>query len=581
MLFQGIAAAPGLVIAQCLRIEPGPEIAANQKIKPEQVSLELERFAQAVRQATGQLEEIAVKARNAGDEQRAEIITAQSMMLSDPMLDEGVREKITTQLVSAVQAVQEMIAEQAEILLSLEDEYIRERAADVQDVGQRLVSALLGRTTIDLSGLTKEVALVAHEITPSQMATADASKARAIVAEIGGKTSHTAILANNMGIPAVLGCQGIMAAVTTEELLLVDGGAGTVETGISAQRRIEVTRELERLDIVHASLLELRDQPTRTLDGVSIELAANIMDPAGAEKASELGADGIGLYRTEFLFMDRTTPPTEEEQLAAYIQVFDTMRGKPVIIRTMDIGGDKTIPYLNLEKEANPFLGYRAIRICLRDTALFTTQLRAILRAAVHGKARIMYPMISSLEEIRAANMLLRQAKESLRLEGIPFDDNLSVGIMVEIPSAAVTADLLIGEVDFFSIGSNDLTQYALAVDRMNENVNELYNPFQPGVLRLIRMVAEAANRAGGAKFAGMCGELAADPKATLLLLGLGLTEFSVNPASLLRIKKIITSVELSYARKVAETAMKFSTAAEIVAFLQTAIPDELQPFLH
>ena len=296
------------------------------------------------------------------------------------------------------------------------------------------------------------------------------------------------------------------------------------------------------------------------------------MDPKGAAQAVKVGADGIGLYRTEFLFMDRSSAPKEEEQFDAYRQVLETMAGKPVIIRTLDIGGDKEIPYMKVPSEANPFLGYRAIRICLQQPDLFMTQLRAILRASAFGKARIMYPMIASLEEVQAANKILQQTKQSLLQEGIAFDDAVPVGIMVEIPSAAVMADQLIDVVDFFSIGSNDLTQYTLAVDRLNEKVSELYNPFQPGVLRLIRLVAEAAGRTGGAKFAGICGELAADPRATLLLLGLGLTELSVNPAALLPIKKIITSVSLRYAQEVAAAAMKLPTAAAVEKYLEQAL---------
>jgi len=387
-------------------------------------------------------------------------------------------------------------------------------------------------------------------------------------------------LANNMGIPAVLGCPGILDAIGDGELVSVDGDTGNVETQIDSGRLAEINDDIARRKAIKESLNELIDKPARTRDGVLVELAANIMNPEGAAKAAKLGADGIGLYRTEFLFMDRSSAPAEDEQYEAYAKVLKRMQGKPVIIRTLDIGGDKKIAYLNLPKEENPFLGYRAIRICLQEKALFMTQLRAILRAGVHGRALIMYPMIASVEEVRAANQILQEAKESLRTEGLPFDDALQAGIMVEIPSAAVMADLLILEAAFFSIGSNDLTQYTLAVDRMNEKISKLYNHFQPGVLRLIRTVIETANQAGGGKFAGMCGEMASDPVATLLLLGLGLTEFSVNPSALLKIKKIITSVDMAYAREVASKAMQLSTADEIVSYLSAALPKELQDYL-
>ena len=578
MLFQGIAAAPGLAIAPCLKIHPVATGEGLKTISREQASAELDRFKTAIDQAASQLAAIAATARARGDQLRADIVEAQSMMLLDPVLAESVEEKITNQLLAAPHAVREAIEEQAAILAALEDDYLRERAGDVRDIGGRLLACLSGESGPDLASLTDAVILVAFEITPSLLASANPQKIAAIVAETGGKTSHAAILAKNMAIPAVLGCQGITTGVADGEQVLVDGTKGYVETGLTPAQAESVQLEIQRRIAAQQELTLLADRQTCTLDGVHIELAANIMDPKGAAQAVKVGADGVGLYRTEFLFMDRSFAPTEQEQFAAYRQVLETMAGKPVIIRTMDIGGDKEIPYMNNPPEANPFLGYRAIRICLQQPDLFMTQLRAILRASAFGKARIMYPMIASLEEVQAANKILQQAKQSLRQEGIAFDEAVPVGIMVEIPSAAVMADQLINVVDFFSIGSNDLTQYTLAVDRLNEKVSELYNPFQPGVLRLIRLVAEAAERSGGVKFAGICGELAADPRATLLLLGLGVTELSVNPPALLPIKKIITSVSLSYAKEVASAALQLPTAAAIESYLEQALPPKLRP---
>ena len=581
MLFRGIGAAPGLAVAQVLIIRQAPEsVAVIQPIKREQVEVEVNLFRQAVDVAAAQLGAIMERARKAGDETKVEIIGAQRLMLTDPTIEDEVRDKIGTRFYSAIGAVSETVEEQAELLSGLEDPYLRERAADVRDIGYRLTAILQGTPEQDLSTLTEEVILVGREITTSQMASIDATKVKGIVAEVGGKTSHTAILANNMGIPAVMGCAGVLDALRDGELLLVDGDKGLVETSIDSNRRIMIESEMGRRKSLEENLWNLVDKPTRTRDGYAVYLEANIMDPAGAENAQQLGADGIGLYRTEFLFMDRATAPTEDEQYEVYTKVLELMQGKPVIIRTLDIGGDKNIAYMNLPKEENPFLGYRAIRICLDDTELFMTQLRAILRAAVHGRARIMYPMIASLEEVRAANRILEAAKESLRTEGAAFDDSLQAGIMVEIPSAAVTADLLIREAAFLSIGSNDLTQYTLAVDRQNGKISSLFNPFQPAVLRLIRTVIETANRAGGGKFAGMCGEMASDPLATLLLLGLGLTEFSVNPSALLKIKNIITSVDRSYAQMVAAKVMQLSTADEIISCLKAAMPEDLQDHL-
>lgn len=581
MLFRGIGAAPGLAVAQVLIIRQAPEsVTVMQPIKREQVEVEVNLFRQAVDVAAAQLGAIMERARKAGDETKVEIIGAQRLMLTDPTIEDEVRDKIGTRFYSAIGAVSETVEEQAELLSGLEDPYLRERAADVRDIGYRLTAILQGTPEQDLSTLAEEVILVGREITTSQMASIDATKVKGIVAEVGGKTSHTAILANNMGIPAVMGCAGVLDALRDGELLLVDGDKGLVETSIDSNRRIMIESEMGRRKSLEENLWNLVDKPTRTRDGYAVYLEANIMDPAGAENAQQLGADGIGLYRTEFLFMDRATAPTEDEQYEVYTKVLELMQGKPVIIRTLDIGGDKNIAYMNLPKEENPFLGYRAIRICLDDTELFMTQLRAILRAAVHGRARIMYPMIASLEEVRAANRILEAAKESLRTEGTAFDDSLQAGIMVEIPSAAVTADLLIREAAFFSIGSNDLTQYTLAVDRQNGKISSLFNPFQPAVLRLIRTVIETANRAGGGKFAGMCGEMASDPLATLLLLGLGLTEFSVNPSALLKIKNIITSVDRSYAQMVAAKVMQLSTADEIISCLKAAMPEDLQDHL-
>ena len=555
-------------------------MAAEQPIAPEQVEMELHRFHDAVAQAVIQLESILQRARQRGDTIRTEIMEAQLLMLTDPTIEDEVREKISTRYFSAARAVQETIAEQAEILAGLEDPYLRERSADVRDIGMRLLAVLQGTPLLDLSALTDEVILVGHEITTSQMAALDTVNVKGIVAEVGGKTSHTAILAQNIGIPAVMACEGLLGSIRDGDRLALDGDKGIVETAINESRFREIKYELIRRAELRDALERLADVPTRTKDGFRVRLLANIIDPAGADKALQVGADGIGLYRTEFLFVNRKTAPTEEEQYEAYAAVVRTMRSRPVVIRTLDVGGDKELSYLNLPKESNPFLGCRAIRVCLRDPVLFMTQLRAILRAGVHGQALILYPMIASLDEVRTANRLLAEAKEALRAEGVAYDPNMKSGIMVEVPSAAVTADLLIRETDFFSIGSNDLTQYTLAVDRLNEKISSLYNPFQPGVLRLIRTAIDAAHRAGNGKFTGMCGEMAADPTGALLLLGLGLSEFSVNPSELLKVKKIITSVSRAYAQEAANQAMQLGTADEVHAFLKAAIPAELQVYL-
>ena len=581
MHFKGVAAAPGMVLAPCLKLLPLPEPeTGNQAIGPEQAEAERSAFETALQTAALQLTALRERAEADGDSARSGILDAQGLMLKDPLLAESVREKITNLLRPAVWAVREAIDEQAAILDGLADPLFRERAADVRDIGRRILACLTRLPEADPAALKKEVILVGREIAPSLLASLDAAFVKGIVAETGGKTSHAAILAKHRGIVAVFGCQGIVAAVSDGEALLVDGDSGRVEAGIPPEREPELRAEIYRRRHFDATLRSLAELPTRTRDGCPVGLAANVMNAAEAAEAARIGADGVGLFRTESLFLGRVSAPTEEEQFRAYAETLQAMRGKPVIFRTLDIGGDKEVPYLNLPREQNPFLGYRAIRVCLQDRPLFLAQLRAILRAGVHGEARLMYPMIASLEELREANRALQEAKDSLSREGIPFAENLRAGVMVEVPAAAATADLLIREAEFFSIGSNDLTQYVLAADRMNARVGRLYDHFHPGLLRLVRMVIEAVHGAGGRKFAGMCGEMAADPLAVPLLLGLGLTEFSVDPSSLLKTKKIITSIDSGYARQIAGRAMELETAEEVRGFLRETFPGELRECL-
>jgi phosphotransferase system enzyme I (PtsI) len=585
MQLKGVAAAPGLVMGPFLVLEEihHPDF-THHAISEELIEEEKNKVRIALALAEKQLTAIRDRAGAAGLEEQAAVMEAHLMMLGDPVLTESFLATIASEKLPAVGAVQKGISAQAAIFEALEDAYFRERAQDIRDIGRRLVNILLGIEEPDISALPEPLILIAHDITPSMMAAVDVKNLLGIVAEIGGRTSHTAILANNMGIPAVLGCHDIVAIAKAQPAgarIAVDGSSGLVHVGLSEEQAATLLAEAERRAQVKASLAGLRDQPTVTADGVPIQLVANVMGPGDVAKVLEVGGEGVGLYRTEFLFMDRDKAPDEEEQYLAYRTVIEGMAGRPVIIRTMDIGGDKSVDYLNIAKEENPFLGYRALRICLERDDLFLTQLRAILRAAVHGRALIMFPMVSSLDELRAAKAKVSQAREQLKLRGDACAEDVPVGIMVEIPSAALIADVLIREADFFSIGSNDLTQYTLAVDRMNEKISYLYNSFHPAILRLIRAVVEPARAAGHPKFAGMCGEMAGDPRATLLLLGLGLQEFSVGPANLLRIRKIINSVDYSYARSVAEKALTLGTAAEVEAWLASALPEELRPYLN
>ena len=584
MELKGVAAAPGLVMGPCLVLEEmiHPDF-TRHTVAADMVEIEKGKLRAALNLAEEQLTTIRDRCASAGLEEQAAVMDAHLMMLGDPLLTESFLDMIEADHLPAAGSVQKGIAAQAEIFEALEDAYFRERAQDIRDIGRRLVNILMGIQEPDISVLPHPLILVAHDITPSMMASVDVKNLLAIVAEIGGKTSHTAILANNMGVPAVLGCHGIVNAlkshVNTAEIA-VNGSQGIITLGLNAEQAAGLHEEIARRNAIKATLSILKDQPTITRDGVAVQLAVNVMGPGDVEKVIAVGGEGVGLYRTEFLFMDRNKAPDEEEQYLAYRTMVEGLGGKPVIIRTMDIGGDKNVDYLRIAKEENPFLGYRALRICLERDDLFLTQLRAILRAAVHGQALVMFPMVCSLDELRAAKDRVEQAKNQLRLRNVPFDENIKVGIMIEIPSAAVIADVLIKEADFFSIGSNDLTQYTLAVDRMNEKISYLYNSFHPAMLRLIKAVIEPARAARGHKFAGMCGEMAGDPRATLLLLGLGLQEFSVNPSSLLLIRKIICSVNFSYARSVAERALQLDTAAGIEAYLAEALPEELRMYL-
>ncbi len=584
MQLKGVAAAPGLVIGSCLVLEEihHPDF-THHSIADNLVEEEKGKVTIALELAESQLIAIRDRAADAGLEEQAAVMDAHLMMLGDPVLTESFMKMVASEKIPAVGAVQKGIGAQADIFEALEDAYFRERAQDIRDIGRRLVNILLGIQEPDISVLPQPLILIAHDITPSMMASVDSKNLLGIVAEIGGKTSHTAILANNMAIPAVLGCHDIVSLAKAQGdkvQVAVDGSTGTVHVGLTDETAVALKAEADRRQAVKASLAALKDMATVTKDGIHVQLAANVMGPGDVDKCVSVGAEGVGLYRTEFLFMDRDKAPDEDEQYHAYRTVIEGLGGKPVIIRTMDIGGDKSVDYLNIAKEENPFLGYRALRICLERDDLFLTQLRAILRAAVHGKALIMFPMVCSLDELRAAKAKVEQAKEQLKLRSETFDDQIAVGIMIEIPSAAVIADVLIKEADFFSIGSNDLTQYTLAVDRMNEKISYLYNSFHPAMLRLIKSVIEPARAAGGQKFAGMCGEMAGDPRATLVLLGLGLQEFSVGPAGLLRIRKIINSVDFSYAQEVAQKALELGTAAEIEQYLAEALPEELRAYL-
>ncbi len=566
---KGVAASPGIVIGQAHVLKEYPIHIDQQPIAAEQVEAELQKFEEALVKAKSQLEIIRDKAKKEMGADKAEIFGAHLMMLEDEVFLGEIREKIKSESLRAEYALTLVVAAYTEMFQNMEDEYLKERAADIQDVSDRLVKNLLNIPMQSLADLAEEVVIIARDLTPSDTAQMNKECVMAFATEMGGRTSHTAIMARSLEIPAVVGCVGLLAEVQNGDLVIVDGNKGLVFLNPDQDTLEQYRKAQEEYARYIQELKELKDLPAETNDQARrVELVANIGTPKDCAGALANGAEGIGLYRTEFLYMDRAALPGEDEQFVAYKAVAEEMKGRPVIIRTLDIGGDKKLPYLDMPEEMNPFLGWRAIRMCLDREEILRTQLRAIMRASAYGTLRIMYPMVSNADEIRKANAILAEVKADLDREGIPYDRNLQVGIMVEIPAAAVIADLLIKEVDFFSIGTNDLIQYTIAVDRMNEHISYLYEPLHPAVLRLVKNVIDASHRAG--KWTGMCGEMAGDVAAAPILLGLGLDEFSMSAVSIPRVKKVIRGLTWAEAQEIAQKALAAESAEEIRRLLKT-----------
>ncbi len=537
---KGIAASKGYGIGYVFIKKPEEiKVACNisASIDVEEEKLRLEKAVEASKEQVARIRdkvEVEVGA------EEALVFESHLMLLDDPEFTGAAIENVAKNKISAENAVQELIDMYAAIFASIDDEYLRERMADVKDVGRRLLNNLCGAYEDELSNLPENTIVVAHDLTPSDTAQLDKSKVVAFLTDIGGKTSHSAIMARTLEIPAVVGMADITCSISSGDLVIVDGVKGEVlinpdsET-LSRYRTIKDDYEAEK-----RQLKSLIGKNVIDKNGRHIEIAANIGSPEDVSKVLENGADGIGLFRTEFLYMDRESMPDEDEQYGAYKTVLEKMENKPVVIRTLDIGGDKRLKYLEMPDELNPFLGYRATRLCLDRPEIFKIQLRALLRASVYGNLKIMFPMISSLREFVAAKEILEECRKELKAEGISYSEDIEVGIMVEIPSAALTADELAKHVDFFSIGTNDLIQYTIAADRMNEKVSYLYEPMHPAVLKLIKMTIEEAHKAG--KWCGMCGEMASDESAIPTLLEYGLDEFSMSASSILSAKKFILS---------------------------------------
>lgn len=564
-MIKGTSASPGIALGRVLLLEQKDLNIENKNI--ENVELEEKRFRASIEKSRKELIEIKEKVLKELGEKKAIIFEAHLMVLEDPELIEGTIEKIRSEKKSCEFALYELRNTFIEMFQSIEDEYMRERALDIKDVTDRIIRNILGEQNADLANIKKQAILVCHDLTPSDIANMAKGKILGFLTNMGGRTSHSSIMARSMEIPGVVGLKNITSKVKNNDFIILDGESGEVIINPDEETKkkyIELKKEEERKQNQLRSLIS---KETKTLDGHHVELSGNIGTPNDIHGLIRNDAEGVGLYRTEFLYMDKETFPSEEEQFDAYKKVLQAMTPKPIVIRTFDIGGDKELPYLQMDKEMNPFLGYRAIRICLDRVDTFKTQLRALLKASIYGNLKIMFPMISSLEELLSAKDILEEVKSELTLEGIAFSKEIQLGIMIEVPSAAIISDILAKYVDFFSIGTNDLIQYTCAVDRTNEKIHHLYNQFNPAVLKLIKLVVDNAHREG--KLVGMCGEAAGDKRMIPILLGIGLDEFSMSPVSILPARKLINSLKLEDAKILAERALKMGTVTEIEGLLE------------
>lgn len=566
---EGIIASPGIAIAKAFVYEK--IVIEVNKNKVEDTQVEIEKFHESLKLSHQQLEVIRVKAISELGEEEGAIFEAHAMVLDDPEFVEGVEVEINENQLSADFAVNIVTDRFYAIFDQMDDPYFSARAADIKDVGTRVQNNILGVVQADLSSLDDDVIIIADDLTPSDTAQMDKKRVMGFATNIGSRTSHTAIMARSLEIPAVLGLCDITATVKTGDLMVVDGLTGKVCVNPTNDQLESYENEKQKYQNYLKELEELKDLDAITLDGRKVELVGNIGEPNDVAGVLKNGGTGVGLYRTEFLYMNSDVMPGEEKQFAAYRSVLEAFPNGPVVIRTLDIGGDKKLPYLPMNDELNPFLGLRAIRLCFKEVGLFKTQLRAILRASVYGHAHIMFPMISSITEVRQAKAILADCMKELDEEQLDYDKDVKVGVMIEIPSAAIAADIIAKEVDFFSIGTNDLCQYTLAVDRMNQEVSYLYDPFNPAILRLIKQVTATSDKKDNF-FTGMCGEMAGDPAAAVLLLGLGLYEFSMSALSIPQIKKIIRNVRYEDAKAIAETALNMETGEEIMDFIHDSM---------
>ena len=569
MRIQGISGSRGVAVGNVYRYIQEEIVIPDYTVAEDKVEEEIGKFAAAMAATLKQLDTIRQKALDEMGPEEAAIFEAHMQIAQDPSLSDGIKSLVESSHTNVVAATAQTIETFANIFLGMEAAYMRERGADIKDIGDRLMRNMLGMNPRGLSHISGEVILVAQDLAPSDTASLDKNVVKGIVTAAGGPTSHAAIMARTLEIPAVMGVGDIENFVDGDKAVVL-GTDGIVEMNPSDADWDEYTNQAAAFQEELKRLRESANLEAITTDGHHVELFGNIGKAKDAKNALTMGAQGIGLYRTEFLYMENDELPAEDVQFEEYKKVAQDMKGKPVIIRTMDIGGDKELKCLDLPSEMNPFLGYRAIRISLNRPDIFKVQLRALLRASAFGDIHIMYPMIASVEEVKQANAMLDECKEELTAEGKEFNKDIKVGIMIEVPAAAVISPILAKYVDFFSIGTNDLCQYTLAVDRMNEAIGSLYQPLHPGVLRLIKHVIDASHEQG--KFTGMCGELASDPVATMILLGLGLDEFSMTASSIPLIKNILRSVSKAECEEVANKALTMDTAEEITGYAKSVL---------
>ena len=563
---KGIPASPGVAIGKALLFDSEDLLVPHRTITEEQIPLEVLRLEEALIQTRHQILSIQQRLAEEMGQEHAEIFNAHLLVLEDQSLREEILNGLKGQRVNVETIFNEVVRRHLRAFARTNDEYLRDRTADIEDVRKRILRNLLGRHPDALTQLKESVVVIAHSLSPSETALMHKQHVLAFVTDVGGRTGHTAIMAKSLAIPAVVGVEVATKRIKKDDLVIIDGTHGEVIVAPDPETIQRYQVDQRRLQEITRQLQQLKDLPSETLDGHRVVLSANIELPDEIPSVVAHGAQGIGLYRTEFFYLNRADFPSEEEQFQAYKSALEQLTPNPVIIRTVDLGGDKFLSPLDLPAEMNPFMGWRAIRFSLARPDLFRIQLRAVLRASPYGNLKLMYPMISGIEELRRANEILREVREELEREQAPISPMLEVGAMIEVPSAAMTCDILAREAKFFSIGTNDLIQYALAVDRVNEKIAYLYEPTHPGVLRLVMHIIEAGHAAG--IWVGMCGEMAGEPALALWLLGMGLDEFSASPVQVPLIKKLIRSVEYGAAQRIAREAMGLETAKEVEEFL-------------